>query len=89
MSKRKEERIKEIQKEVVRVQLLAVPGAFFLGLGLYGLFAVENGNAFIEILNSRIISLCFVVCGSIIEIWQFGKVLPLLMEQKKLNEESS
>ena len=51
----KEQRLKEIDREIVKVGIIDAPGTILVGLGLYGKFAAR-GEAFHPLLNEGVFS---------------------------------
>jgi hypothetical protein len=84
----KEEELKNIQKEIVKVNILGSTGPILLGLGIYGKFGA-NGDAFIEILNNINVVYSFIIGGVFIMIWVFAVVLPLLKRKSKILNENN
>ncbi len=82
----KEEELKKVQKDIILIQLITAPANIAIGLGLYGVFAVTDNNAFISILNN--IEFCYglIVVGVVIEILAFKKLRPLLQRQAVLKD---
>ena len=81
-----EQRIKEIQKEMVKVSVLESPGAFMLALGLYGKFFSE-GDAFLPILNNETVVNVLLGLGVAIMLWGATRIMSLVREGARLNEE--
>jgi hypothetical protein len=77
MDSRKEKELQEIQKRMLRVNILASPGAVLLGFGLYGKFAA-NGNAFLSVLNDPYAVNISIIAGAIVMIWESVVVFQLL-----------
>lgn len=80
----KEEELKNIQKNIILIKLITAPANIAIGLGIYGIFAVSDNNAFISILNN--IELCYglVIVGGLIEAFAITKLFPLWKNQAKL-----
>ncbi len=81
-----EQRIKEIQKEIVKVSVLESPGAIMLGLGLYAKFAAQ-GDAFLPILNNETVVYVLLGLGVAIMVWGALRVFFLAQESAKLQKE--
>ncbi len=73
----------DTKKQIIKIHILAAPGAIFLGLGLYGMFGA-NGNAFHPLLDDQTIVAALLLSGVAIEIWQFLALFPLLKKHGKL-----
>ena len=80
MGQNNETELKNIKKKIVRIQIIGVPAAILIGLGLYGIFGA-NGNAFHPVLNDRKVIYSMLVVGVILEIWQFSILMPLFKKQ--------
>lgn len=72
----KEEETKAIRTKTIKIQLLGIPGAIFIGLALYAIFAAK-GNAFHPALNNMNIVYTILVVGIVIELVQFVMLIPL------------
>jgi hypothetical protein len=81
-----EQRIKEIDKEIVKVGIMDSPGAVLLGLALYAIFAAD-GDAFLPILNNQTVVYGMLVVGGAIMLWGFFKTLSLARERSRLHKE--
>ncbi len=81
-----EQRIKEIDKEIVRVSILESPGAIVVGLALYAIFAA-NGDAFLPVLNNLTVVYLLLAIGAAIMIWGASKILRLSLEKARLQKE--
>jgi len=77
MDPRAEKELQEIQKRMLRVNILASPGAVLLGLGLYGMFGA-HGNAFLSVLNDPYAVNISIIAGAIVMVWEFAVVFQLL-----------
>ena len=80
------QRIKEVQKEIVKVSILESPGAIMFGLGLYGKFGPE-GDAFLSILNNEMVVNMLLGLGALIMAWGALKIVSLAKESARLREE--
>ncbi len=85
MISNKEQRIKEIDKEIAKVGIIDAPGTIMFGLGLYAKFAPE-GNAFLPILNNQTIVNAMLALGSVIMIWGVYKTYTLVRERSQLSK---
>jgi len=77
------EELSKLDREITKVQLIALPGWAAIGLGTYGFFS--EGNAFISILNNESFSIGLVLFGAYLAIWETRKILPLFKQRKKLD----
>ena len=84
----KEHRIQEIDKEIVKVSIIDAPGAILLALGLYAKF-IENGEAFLPILNEQSVVDVLLVAGAAIMIWGAAKTFSLVRERAQIQKEPS
>lgn len=82
-----EERIKEINRQIIFIQMLAMPGVFLFGIGLYALFT-PSGEAFMEILNIKAVQYGLIGFGAITLIVEIRFMIPLLIEIAKFRRES-
>lgn len=83
-----QDRIKAIEKEIVKVGVIDAPGSIMVGLGLYAKFAAK-GDAFHPILNNqRVVDLLLTV-GALIMIWGSYKVITLAREKSELQKKQN
>lgn len=82
----KQQRIKEIDKEIAKVGIIDAPGAIMLGLGLYAKF-YEDGDAFLPILNDQSFVNMILVFGAAIMLWGAYKTFILARERAQLQKE--
>lgn len=80
-----EQRIKEIEKEILKVSIMDAPGSILFGLGLYGKFAA-NGDAFPPMLNDPSIVNSLLAAGFAIMAWGGYKILTLSREKADLKK---
>ncbi|HEX7027852.1 MAG TPA: hypothetical protein VF268_11470 [Gammaproteobacteria bacterium] len=81
-----EKRMKEIDKKILMISIINLPGAIMFGLGLYAKFAV-NGNAFIPLLNDQRVADALLVIGAVIMVWGGYQVFTLGREKARLVRE--
>lgn len=81
-----EKRLKEINKKILTVSIIEMPGTVMLGLGLYAKFTA-NGNAFMPLLNDESIVNFLLVGGALIMAWGSYKVFTLSREKVRLSNE--
>lgn len=86
MHKDKDEELRQIQRKLVILNIIDVPGAILAGLGLYGVFGA-NGNAFLEILNDQNIAYAAILVGGAIMAWTFFQILTLLKRKAEIASE--
>lgn len=82
----REEKIKQINKKRLMVNIIDMPGTMMFGLGLYGKFAV-NGDAFVSWLNDGRIVDFLLVAGALIMAWGAYKTFMLGKEKACLERE--
>ena len=80
--------LRNIKKKIIMTQLIGAPGAIFIGLALYAIFAA-NGDAFHPLLNDKTIVNSLLIIGIAIELWQFYVLIPLFKNQAKLLREEN
>ena len=83
MSRRNDQQLAAIKREIIKTQVFGIPAALLLGLGLYGLFAA-SGDAFHPLLNNRNIVYSMLIAGVILEVLQIYRLIPLLKEQARI-----
>ncbi|HEB59918.1 MAG TPA: hypothetical protein ENJ01_11895 [Gammaproteobacteria bacterium] len=76
----------EFRKKMLLINLAGLPGAIFLGLGLYGLFGA-NGNAFHPLLNDQDIVWGLLGIGGLLELVQFVTAIRLMRRRPRLPSE--
>lgn len=81
-----EKRLKEINKKILMVSIIEMPGTVMFGLGLYAKFAA-NGNAFVPLLNDESVVNFLLVGGALIMAWGSYKVFTLSREKARLGDE--
>ena len=80
-----EQRIKEIEKEILKVSIMDAPGSILFGLGLYGKFAA-NGDAFPLLLNDPSIVNSLLAAGFALMAWGGYTILTLSREKDDLKK---
>ena len=78
-----EQRIQEIEKELIKVSIIDAPGTIMVGLGLYGKYGA-NDNAFHPLLNDPNIFHTLIAVGAAIMAWGGYKILTLSREKVRL-----
>ncbi len=82
----KQRRLKEIEKEFVKIGIIDAPGAILVGLGLYAKFT-DKKDLFLAILqNDRVVNAMLAV-GGMIMIWSVINLIRLAIERQKLDKE--
>ena len=77
------EELKKINKEIIKLNIIGFPGAVFLGFGLFGLFEKNAANLHSLFGHQKFVYL-LLIAGTLIEVWQFIKILPLLKKRISL-----
>ena len=83
-----ETRLKEIEKEFLKLGIIDAPGCIMLGLGLYGKFGA-HGNAFHPLLNDPQIVNTLLFLGGVIVAWGAYKGFRLALERARLENQES
>ena len=81
----KEQRLKEIDREIVKVGIIDAPGTILVGLGLYAKFAAR-GDAFHPLLNDPSVVNIMLLVGGAIMVWGAYKVVSLSREKMRLSK---
>jgi threonine/homoserine/homoserine lactone efflux protein len=81
-----ENRVKEIEKEIIKVSLIDAPGSIMVGLGVYAKFAA-NGDAFHPLLNNPDVVTLLLVAGGSIMVWGAYKMVTLGREKSSLQRD--
>ncbi len=76
-------KIKALDKKIILMGVIDMPGTLLIGLGLYGKFA-ENENAFHPLLNNQLIVDTMIAAGAVIMCCCGYKILKLSREKNKL-----
>ncbi len=82
----KEQELKEVQKQMVLIQLMSAPATMAIGFGIYGVFGVTDNNAFIPILNNIEVAYGLIIGGAILEAFTIKKLIPVMKRQAELNK---
>ncbi|MGR6873136.1 hypothetical protein ACU6U9_12685 [Pseudomonas sp. HK3] len=83
----KETEIKAIEKQILMVSIMDIPGVILLGLGLYAKLGTQD-DAFHPLLNDPNIVTSMLVLGSAIMAWGGYKIFTLSREKDKLTNMS-
>lgn len=86
MTKKAEEEIAQLKKEIIKTKLIGAPGMIMVGLGLYGVFAAK-GDAFHPFLNDPTNCYGILIVGAVITIWENIKVKKLTKRHWELSKE--
>lgn len=79
----KGQRLKEIGKEIVILQIIGAVGPILVGLALYGIWGAD-GNAFHPLLDDTKATYIMLAIGISVMVWEFSKLFPLLIERRQL-----
>ena len=63
-----ENELKEIDRKMILVSIIDLPGSVLVGLGLYGKFAAK-GNSFLPILDNDQVVNVMLTTGGLIMVW--------------------
>ena len=83
---RQEQRVKEIEKQLVMTGIIDAPGTILTGLGLYGKF-IAKGDAIHPILNNMAVVDTMIVVGVAIIVWCGNRFFGLIKEKSRLLNE--
>lgn len=78
---------KDIDTKIMKLQLISAPAMILLGLGLYGVFGVTDGNAFHPALNDKNNAYGLIAVGVAIEVFFTMKLVQLLKQKAELVKE--
>jgi len=76
-------RVKDVDKDLIKVAIMDIPGVVMVGLGLYGKFAAK-GDAFHPFLNNKNNVHIVLVIGAAIMMFSAYKYITLIVERSKL-----
>ena len=82
----KEERLNEIQKEIIKVNIIDAPACILVGLGLYGKFGA-NGDAFHPLLNDASTTTWMLILGGAVCVWSAFKIFSLAKEKRAIESQ--
>lgn len=82
------EELKQINKDIFKLNIIGFPGAVLLGFGLFGLFEKNASNLHSLFGHEKFVYL-LLISGTLIEVWQFLKILPLLKKRVALTKMKS
>ena len=89
MHSSKEEELKQVQKELLILNIIDMPATVLVGLGLFAVFGAD-GDAIPSLLNDKNLAYGAIVVGGSIMAWCLVKMFPLLKKRAQLaNEESA
>jgi|GEM_PF-684674 len=78
--------IKNLEKEINRLNMVDIPGMVLLGLGLYGVFGAK-GDAFIAALNNQAVAYGTIAIGLAVVGHTLWRLIPLLLRHARLKEQ--
>jgi len=79
-----QEQLRDLKKQIVKIQILGSPGIILIALALYAIF-VADGDAFIAILNNMLVVYILLALGVVIQLWEIARLVPLLKKMGELN----
>lgn len=82
------EELKQIDKEIRKINIIGFPGAILLGLGIYGLIE-ENPASLHSLFGYQKFVYLLLISGALIEIWQFSKLLPLFKKRGQISKNAN
>mgnify|MGYP005839283601 FL=1 len=85
MQQQKQQRIKDIDKQVIKISLIEAPGSILFGVGLYSKF-VGTDAAILPFLQDRAVVNSIIVIGAAIMLWGTYKILMLKLEKSRLQK---
>ena len=74
-----------INKKITKIKIIGYPGAFFFGLGLYGLFGASE-NYFLSVANNPGIVYFLTISGAFITVWEILMLIPLWKKKSKIEK---
>jgi hypothetical protein len=80
-----QQRIKDIEKQVIKITLLETPGSLLFGVGLYAKFT-GNGGSILPILQKQAVVNSIIVIGAAIMLWGTYKIIMLAQEKSRLQK---
>lgn len=80
-----EERIKQIDKKIIKVSIIDAPGTMMLGLGLFAKFKGNPADLYPALGNPTVVNFMIVI-GAVIMIWGGFKVFTLSKEKSQLKK---
>ena len=83
-----QQRIKDIDKQVIKITLLEAPGSLLFGVGLYAKFA-DDGGSILPILQDQAVVNSIIVVGAAIVLWGTYKILMLTQEKSRLQKKTN
>ncbi len=81
----KQQALKDVNKRLMKIQIIGAIGNILVGLALYGIWGAQ-GNAFLPILNNMDVAYSMLVLGIIIMTWQFANYFPLIKKRIELTK---
>lgn len=77
------EELKRTRKQINKIQIMGVPGAILIGLGLFGIFEAST-NGPLSILSNKKVTYGILAVGIASEVWLSFVVIPLLKKHARL-----
>jgi hypothetical protein len=85
MQQQKQQRVKDIDKQIIKISLIETPGSILFGVGLYSKF-VGKGEAILPFLQDQAVVNSIIVIGAAIMLWGTYKILMLKQEKARLQK---
>jgi len=85
MQQQKQQRIKEIDKQIITISIIETPGSIMFGVGIYSKF-VGKGEAILPFLQDDTMVNSIIVIGAAIILWGTYKILMLKQEKARLQK---
>ncbi len=78
-----DENVKNIDKELIKTQLIGAPGVIMIGLGAYGMF-VAKGDGVHPAFDDMYFNYSLLCIGAVIAVWETVKITSLAKRRKKI-----
>ena len=85
MQNQNKQRIKDIDKQVIKITLLEAPGSLLFGVGLFAKFT-GDGGLILPLLQDQAVVNSILVIGAAIMLWGTYKILMLMQEKSRLQK---
>lgn len=87
MQSNKEKELEQIRRKLLITNIIDLPAAILLGLGLHAEFG-SSGGAVVDILNDQNMAYAAILVGGAIMAWAFFRILTLLKRRAELMREA-
>ncbi len=85
MQQQKPQRIKDIDKQIIKVSLIEMPGTLLFALGLYTKFSGSAEPVLPFLQDPKVVN-AIIVIGAAIMLWGTYKLLMLKLEKSRLQK---